>query len=192
MNPIILIGGVAGTGKTTLSNILLQELNINHKIGLGWIRETLCSVLSKEKYPELFDYSFKTNNKDDLRSYYIFNQTLYHKKAIEFCINRAYNEGTSLIIEGVNLVPGIIDTKYVTNYFWLKMSPDINLHHKLLTGETHSKRVISHENLLAIRKLGEYIENYSTEFGVDLIEFDTQEARINKIISKIQNNESVL
>ena len=194
MKPIILIGGVAGTGKTTLSNLLLQELNIDHKIGLGWIRETLCTVLKKEEYPELFGYSFQTADMNNIKSYYVFNQTMYHKQAIEACINRANREGTSLIIEGVNLVPGIIDTKYVSNYFWLKMLPDINVHKNLLTGETHKNRRINQDDLLAIRKIGEFIERDCINHGVDLVEFDTQEKRLEYIISKIKkaNNESIL
>lgn len=186
MKPVILIGGVAGTGKTTLSNLLLQELNIDHKIGLGWIRATLCTLLGKEKYPELYDYSFKTSDTGNLKSYYIFNQTVYHKQAIEACINRAHREGTSLIIEGVNLVPGIIDTKYVSNYFWLKMSPDVNVHKNLLTGETHKNRTISQWDLMAIRRIGQFIEQDCVNHGVDLVEFDTQERRLEYIISKIK------
>ena len=187
IKPIVLIGGVAGTGKTTISNLLLQMLNIDHKIGLGWIRETLCTLLNKNEYPELYDYSFKTNKKNDFEKYYIFKQTEYHKPAIEACIKRAHREGTSLIIEGVCLVPGIIDDRHVTNYFWLKMPDTIEVHKKLLLGETHINRIISQDDFLAIRKVGEYIEKNFNYHNVDFIEFKTQEERAKYIISKINS-----
>lgn len=185
--PIVLIGGVSGTGKTTITNLLLHMVNIDHKIGLGWIRETLCTLLSKNEYPELFDYSFKTSNTRDLEKYYIFKQTEYHKHAIEACIDRAHREGTSLLIEGVSLVPGIIDTKYVTNYFWLKMPGNIEVHKKLLLGETHNNRNISNNDLSAIRKVGKHIEDNYNNHDVDFIEFEKQEKRIENMISRINS-----
>jgi 2-phosphoglycerate kinase len=184
--PIVLIGGVSGTGKTTLSNALLNKLNFDHKIGLGWIRETLCTILSEKDAPELFDYSFKTSNINDLKQYFIFKQSEYHKPAIEACIKRAYREGTSLIIEGVNLIPGYFDTEYVSNYFWLKMPKKIEIHKSLLISSTHLNRDIRHDDLIAIRKVGQNIENICKEKNIDLIEFEGQELRINNIISKIE------
>ena len=188
MKPIVLIGGVAGTGKTTISNLLLQKLKIDHKIGLGWIRETLCTLLNENDYPELYDYSYKTNDINDINKYYIFKQTEYHKSAIEACINRANREGTSLIIEGVKLVPGIIETKHITNYFWLKMPSNIELHRKLLLGKTHINRIISQDDLLAIRKIGIHIENnYNHHHNIDFVDFLTQEKRVDYIINKINS-----
>ena len=185
--PIVLIGGVAGTGKTTIANLLLHLLNIDHKIGLGWIRETLRTLLTENEYPELFDYSFKTSKTKDSEKYYIFKQTEYHKQSIEACIDRAHREGTSLIIEGVSLVPGIINTKYVTNYFWLKMPGNIEVHKKLLLGETHMKRNIRQNDFSAIRKVGKYIEKNFNNHNVDFIEFEKQEKRTEYIISKIKS-----
>ena len=57
--PIILIGGISGSGKTTMGNVLLHSLEIDHSIGTGWIREILTTQLKKEDYPELFTHSYR-------------------------------------------------------------------------------------------------------------------------------------
>ena len=109
--PIILIGGTSGTGKTTIGNILLNELSIDHSIGTGWIREITSVWIDKEKYPELFTHSFRPTT--DLTPFEHFCEgTKSLLPSIKACIERARREGTSLIIEGVYLTPGLIEEKY--------------------------------------------------------------------------------
>jgi len=192
MKPIILIGGVAGTGKTSLSNLLQFELKIDHKIGLGWIRETLCTFHNQKDFPELYNYSFNYSDPNNLDSCYIFKQTELLKKSIEACINRAHREGTSLIIEGVNLIPGYIKSNYITNYFWLEMPNDFETHKKLLLGDTHANRIISDDDIIMNRNLGKHIQKNFINGEVELVRFDQQRNRLKYIKQKILKNGSIL
>jgi len=50
--PIILIGGTAGTGKSTLARELSSRLKIDHRLGTGFMREVLRSETSQAKDPD--------------------------------------------------------------------------------------------------------------------------------------------
>ena len=43
---IILIGGVAGTGKTSIARKICNDYNIDHRLGTGFIRE----IVKIERY----------------------------------------------------------------------------------------------------------------------------------------------
>ena len=47
----------------------------------------------------------------------------------ENAINRANREGTSIIIEGVNIIPGLSNLKILTKkfYLWLGMKKNISI-----------------------------------------------------------------
>ena len=47
MDKIILIGGTAGTGKSTIARAIATKANINHVIGTGFIREILKKELNE-------------------------------------------------------------------------------------------------------------------------------------------------
>lgn len=50
---VILIGGAAGTGKTSLAKKLCAELNIAHRLGSGFIRE-IAKVLFLQSKMRIF------------------------------------------------------------------------------------------------------------------------------------------
>ncbi len=45
--PVIMIGGANGVGKTTFANRLLGDLDIDHKIGTGFLRAIIKSETSR-------------------------------------------------------------------------------------------------------------------------------------------------
>ena len=49
LKPVILIGGSTGVGKTTLSKKLSELYDFEHRIGTGFIREVLRSVIPVEE-----------------------------------------------------------------------------------------------------------------------------------------------
>ena len=61
---------------------------------------------------------------------------------MESSIKRAFNEGTSLIIEGVNIIPGMISEKHISKKIILYVENE-GFHRNMVLGKTHSKRRIS-------------------------------------------------
>ena len=140
--PTILIGGVSGSGKTTLGNALLNALDLDHSIGTGWIREILTTFLDKEHYPELHTYSFRP-----LKGLTPFEHFLKGSNsiapAVEACLKRAKLEGTSLIIEGVYLIPGIIKDNLYDYFFMLERKHNIREYKAMVVSHSHQKRKVT-------------------------------------------------
>jgi len=144
-NPtIILIGGAAGTGKTSIAKSLCAEMGIAHRLGSGFIREIAKSFVSLEENPFLYNYSFRPHI--DITPFEnLCKQSEVIKDAMERCIKRAFDEGTSLVIEGVNIIPGLVDNKYASFSVVLTVD-DYERHFRMITGKTHVKRSISKED----------------------------------------------
>lgn len=100
VKPIILIGGTSGTGKTTLARKLCSSLDIDHRLGSGFIREI---VKTHSSYSHLNTFTFRSD--DPVKS--LVAQAITLQPFVLACIERARNEGTSLIIEGTHLIPDL-------------------------------------------------------------------------------------
>ena len=136
--PLILIGGISGAGKTTVGNALLTNLELDHSIGTGWIRQILTTQLKKEYYPELFTHSFRPIT--DITPFENFIKGSNSiAPAIEACLKRAKAEGTSLIIEGVYLMPGIIEDSLYDYFFMLESKGSTLEYKKMVLGNSHQK-----------------------------------------------------
>jgi len=176
---IILLGGAAGTSKTTLGNILTREFDIAHKLGSGFIREIAKGFVAKDENPFLFNYSFKPHT--DISSFEnLYLQSEVITPSMELCIQRAHNEGTSLVIEGVNVIPGLINTRYVTFYGVLAVE-DFDRHYNMIMGKTHFKRKIFEPDFLKVREIQDEFIKKAKEYNWPTIYIDSIDDTINKI-----------
>lgn len=179
--PIILIGGISGSGKTTIGNTLLHLLAIDHSIGTGWIREILTTQLKKEDYPELFTHSFRPiTNITPFENF--CKGTISLLPAVKACIKRAREEGTSLIIEGVYLMPGIIDESLYDFFFLLKGKQNLEKYKKMVFGKSHNTRTISDSDINASIKIEKELVSVCEKTNTPIIPDMTVEERTNMII----------
>ena len=153
--PIILVGGTAGTGKTTLTNYLVCKYNFDHRIGTGFIREVARVYLPKQEFQSIHCQTFSPKNDIDILTHYI-NQCKLLMRPINACINRAKNEGTSLIVEGSNLIPSNIEFANIDLFIILTVS-DRKILKKNLIGNTHKYRRITSTDFENIMKIQDYI-----------------------------------
>ncbi|MBI2112950.1 AAA family ATPase [Candidatus Woesearchaeota archaeon] len=158
---IVLIGGTAGTGKTTLAREISCFLGIDHRLGTGFVREIIKAQTSREVDGGLFEYTFKA----DYPVQHLIGQANRIYSAIEACINRARNEGTSLIIEGNHLIPTLYSLLEVDHYIVLG-SPDEQTHFRMLQGNTHSERLVSVSDLRKVREIDEYLRKECRRLAV--------------------------
>lgn len=118
---IILIGGAPGVGKSTLAAELVYRLGIRRMVSSDTIREALRSLINPQLSPELHASSYTAwraellpDEEDDnrprrkrvIRGYQAQSQQL--AAALSAVVKRSVTEATSVIIEGVHLLPGLL------------------------------------------------------------------------------------
>ncbi len=109
---IIYLGGASGTGKSVMSTVLAGRLGINKITGTDTIREIMRLVFKRELLPSLHNSSSRAgiemprslDKKDRLISGFCL-QSQQVSVGIKAVVDRAVKERTSMIIEGIHLLP---------------------------------------------------------------------------------------
>ena len=143
---VILIGSASGIGKSTIAAELAKQLHIKHLIESDFIRAVVRGIIGKEYAPALHSSSYDAYNHLRNKSRYEdYNELVssgfdehasYVIPALEKIIQRAITDYDDIIIEGVHLVPGLIDTdqfrEYANIYFFILSSDE----------ESHKERFV--------------------------------------------------
>ncbi len=116
---VILIGGAPGVGKSNLASALAYRLGLPRIVSTDAIRQALRSLISPELSPELHTSSFtawraellpseqpKPKRKRVVRGFQRQVQQL--TAPLQAIVDRSVTEASSVVLEGVHLVPGFI------------------------------------------------------------------------------------
>lgn len=138
---VILIGSASGIGKSTIAAELAKALNIKHLIESDFIRAVVRGIIGKEYAPALHSSSYDAykhlRNKNRYESYDELVSAGFDEHAssvipaLEKIIQRAITDYDDIIIEGVHLVPGLINTeqfKEYANIYFFVLSSDEESH----------------------------------------------------------------
>lgn len=143
---VILIGSASGIGKSTIAAELAKKLNIKHLIESDFIRAVVRGIIGKEYAPALHSSSYdaykhirnknRYNSYDELVSAGFDDHASYVIPALEKIIRRAITDYDDIIIEGVHLVPGLINTE--------QFEDDANIYFFILGSdeEEHKERFV--------------------------------------------------
>jgi 2-phosphoglycerate kinase len=143
---VILIGSASGIGKSTIAAELAKNLNIKHLIESDFIRAVVRGIIGKEYAPALHSSSYdayknlrnknRFDNYDDLVSAGFDEHASYVIPGLEKIIQRAITDYDDIVLEGVHLVPGLINTEqfedYANIYFFILSSDE----------ESHKERFV--------------------------------------------------
>ncbi|HEY2542721.1 MAG TPA: hypothetical protein VGH92_06670 [Gaiellaceae bacterium] len=109
---VILIGGATGTGKSTVATEVAYKLGITRLTSTDSIRQTLRAFFSHEFMPTIHHSSFSAGealpDADDPLVAGFLEQSRTVLVGVQASIDRALQEGWSIIFEGVHLVPGLL------------------------------------------------------------------------------------
>ena len=152
-NKIILIGGASGVTKSSFSYELMIKYKIIHKLGSGFVREMAKSFISKKKNKNIYSHSFETNLKSPIQN--LLLQSIPLKKMFENAINRANREGTSIIIEGVNIIPGLSEFKNIDKKILLVVRDEKKHFNLINNNKTHKLRKVNNNYFKNIRLIQE-------------------------------------
>jgi 2-phosphoglycerate kinase len=107
---ILLIGGATGTGKSTVATEVAYRLGITRVSSTDFVRQTMRAFLTRRFMPSIHRSSFDLPDDDELRDVLgaFVEQTQNVLIGVRAVIDRALQEGWSLVLEGVHLVPGML------------------------------------------------------------------------------------
>ena len=197
---VILVGSASGIGKTTVAAEVAKILGIKHLLETDFIREIVRGIIGSEYAPALHKSSFDAYT--TLRN----QQNYYDKKslinagfvehasfvipAVEKVISRAISDFDDVIIEGVHLIPGLINIekfkKHASIYFFVLEADE----------ENHKNRFV--KRAMQIHRGGKQLEYFSEnrtihdflidkaiENGVKVINTENIDGTVKKMLTHI-------
>jgi 2-phosphoglycerate kinase len=115
MPVIVLVGGATGTGKSTVATEAAYRLGITRVTSTDFVRQTMRAFFSQEFMPSIHYSSFEAaaglrdpEQAEDPVVAGFLEQTRYVLVGVRASIERALEEGWSMMLEGVHLVPGML------------------------------------------------------------------------------------
>ncbi|WP_458453656.1 3H domain-containing protein [Methanobrevibacter sp.] len=200
---VILVGSASGIGKSTISAELAKTLNIKHLIESDFIRAVVRGIIGKEYAPALHSSSYdayknlrnknRYSSYDELVSAGFDEHASYVIPGLEKIIQRAITDYDDIIIEGVHLVPGLINTEqfedYANIYFFILSSDEeshkerfvkraVQIHRGGKQLDFFKENRIIHDHLLTQAKAND----------VNIINSESIEQTLDKILSIINKS----
>ena len=160
---VILVGSASGIGKSTISAELAKRLEIKHLVETDFIREVVRGIIDEDYAPALHKSSFDAykvlrskkyfEDKNELINAGFVEHASFVVPAIEKVISRAISDYDDIIIEGVHLVPGLINTE--------KFKNDASIHFFVLKSdeESHKNRFV--KRAMQIHRGGKQLEYFA-------------------------------
>jgi 2-phosphoglycerate kinase len=113
---IILVGGATGTGKSTVATEVAHRLGITRVTSTDFVRQTMRAFFSREFMPSIHYSSFEAGQglpeeeqeTGDPTMLGFLEQTRNVLVGVNASIERALEEGWSMVLEGIHLVPGML------------------------------------------------------------------------------------
>ena len=198
---ILLVGGATGTGKSTVATDVAYRLGITRVTSTDFVRQTMRAFFSEEFMPAIHHSSFAAgramveedgeSDGDAVLDGFLL-QTREVLVGVRAAIDRALEEGWSMVLEGVHLVPGMLpkeiegalvvecvlgieDAEAHASHFWIR--------------DTDSEGVRPYEKYLEafddIRLIQAYILGRALKHGVPVIENGNIEEAIVEVMELV-------
>jgi 2-phosphoglycerate kinase len=182
---IVLVGGTTGVGKSTIATELAHRLGITRISSTDSIREVMRGIFSQDLMPAVYESAF--NAWKGLRVPVpqganpvivgFREQTAIVSSGVKSLIARAVLEGTSMVIEGIHLVPGYLDplsfegARVVQLVIGVSDERSHLSHFYIREAQTDGSRPLDRyrAGFEDIRLLGGYIEGLARENGIPVV-----------------------
>ena len=183
---ILLVGGATGTGKSTVATDVAYRLGVTRVTSTDFVRQTMRAFFSREFMPAIHFSSFEagraTADEDAEGSEAVLDGFLEQTRdvlvGVQAAIDRALEEGWSVVIEGalvVQCVLAISDAEAHASHFWIR--------------DNDSEGVRPYEKYLEafddIRLVQAYILGRAQKHDVPVIENGDIEDAIGKVMELV-------
>jgi 2-phosphoglycerate kinase len=195
---ILLIGGATGTGKSTVATEVAHRLGITRVTSTDFVRQTMRAFFSKEFMPSIHYSSFEAaravadSETGDPALLGFLEQTQNVLVGARAAIDRALEEGWSMVLEGVHLVPGMLppvgDQALVVQCVVAIESEELHQSHFVIRditseGVRAGDKYLSH--LGEIRRIQRYIVERARRAGVPVIENADVELAVGTVMELV-------
>jgi 2-phosphoglycerate kinase len=180
---IVLVGGTTGTGKSTVATEVAHRLGITRVTSTDFVRQTIRAFFSEDFMPTIHYSSFEAwkglrepdQASDPLVAGFL-EQTRHVMVGIRASIERALEEGWSMVLEGIHVVPGMlppIERALVVQCVLTIENPEAHGDHFLIRevtteGIRRQEKYLGHMN--DIRRIQEHLVGRASRLGVPVIE----------------------
>lgn len=179
---IVFIGGATGTGKSTVATELAYRFGITRVTSTDFIRQTMRAFFSRDFMPAIHQSSFEVGDaypdEEDPLEFGFMSQSRNVLVGARASSERALEEGWSLVLEGVHLVPGMFElpspARAVSVFAVLSIEDEEEHARHFQSRDEESERPESRyvERFDDIRILQEIIVERAHAAGVPVIEND--------------------
>jgi 2-phosphoglycerate kinase len=196
---VVLVGGATGTGKSTVATEVAHRLGITRVTSTDVVRQTMRAFFSDEFMPSIHYSSFEaglavsqapeTEEDASLRGF--LDQTRNVLVGVHAVLARALEEGYSLALEGVHIVPGMVtpppgalvcqvllaieDGEEHAGHFWSRDAASEGLR----PFEKYLKA------LPDIRRIQDYLVDQAAKTGIPVIDNSRVEETVDRVIDLV-------
>jgi len=197
---IILLGGTAGTGKSTVATALAGRLGITRLTSTDMIRHILRTFFGPDVMPDVHVSSFEARRAvgnlaadgDDLDLLGFRMQAEHVGSAVRAIVRRAIDERTPLILEGVHLVPGVLpaelrDASVLVHAVLAVDDADEHRGHFEVRAGAEARGPVSRyiDQLATIRKLQDYLVERARAAGVPVVANRSVDETIGAVLTLV-------
>jgi len=173
---VILVGGATGTGKSTVATEIAYRLGITRVTSTDFIRQTMRAFFSEDFMPSIHHSSFEGDPVIET----FLEQSRGVLVGVRAAIERALQEGWSMVLEGVHLVPGLVPLgleNAIVSSCVLRISDQTAHAQHFFTRDAGTDRPMSKylDKFDAIRLLQEYLVAQAEQTGTPVVENETAE-----------------
>ena len=177
---IVFIGGATGTGKSTVATELAYRFGVTRVTSTDFVRQTMRAFFSNDFMPAIHQSSFEAGDvypdADDPLEFGFLQQARNVLVGVRASSERALEEGWSLVLEGVHLVPGMFELPRpdlaVSVFVVLSISDEEeharHFHYRDEDSERPESRYL--ERFADIRRVQELVVGRARRAGVPVIE----------------------
>jgi 2-phosphoglycerate kinase len=192
---VILIGGTTGVGKSTLATMLAARLGVSRVIATDVIRQVLRAFFTHDAMPAVHYSAFEAgeaveddpDEDPDIAGYR--DQAERVATAVGAIVERAAGEGNPVVVEGVHVVPGMLDAELrercvVAEAVLVVADPELHRgHFSARPGARPAERYLA--RFEEIRKLQEHLAKCAREEGVAVIDNHNADETLGALMSMV-------
>jgi 2-phosphoglycerate kinase len=195
---ILLLGGPTGAGKTSLALEVSRRLGIHAVLSTDAIRQIMRLVLSPELVPAIHASSYdahqavRTAPGEDPVIEGFLAQASIVSVGVRAMLDRAVSENTSLILDGVSIVPGLLDlSKYSETahvIFLVVATLDVAAFRARFEQRARESRRAPHrylEHMRAILKIQDHFLELAERHAIPIVDNDSADASVLSILKHV-------